>query len=120
MAFALKHLKEAGYLPTAVGSGNDLYANPASTKTYVRLIILHNTNSTTETVTLYCQVPDNAGARQNATATQTTHKLSLAANETVCLEFPGGGIILEDQNETVQGITTTASKVTVSIFGGTE
>lgn len=38
-----------------------IYANPASTKTYIKLLWLYNTNATPETVTIY-YVPDSAGS----------------------------------------------------------
>ena len=96
-----------------------VYTNPASTTTYVRTIVIHNTNTTSETVTLY-NVPDNAGAVGTSGATNQFYKQSVEANSTVILEFAVPGIMLTDANDTLQASTTTASKVTIQITGGTE
>lgn len=96
-----------------------VYTNPASTTSYVRTIVIHNTNTSAETVTLY-NVPDNAGAAGTAAATNQFYKQEIAADSTVILEFAVPGIMLTDTNDTLQASTTTASKVTIQITGGTE
>lgn len=96
-------------------SADDIYANPASTKTYIRELILHNTNTTTETVTLY-NVPDSAAALGTASGANQFAKILLVADETLHYAFEHP-IVLTDENDSIQAVTTTASKVTVQILG---
>lgn len=105
-------LADIQYLPSTAGS---LFANPASTKTFIRGMLLHNTNTTAETVKIY-GVPDSTGAVGTATSAHLILNISLVANDTLLVEFPYP-IVLTDTNDSVQGVTTTASKVTALLFG---
>jgi hypothetical protein len=100
-------------LPSTVGS---IYANPSATKSFVKGITLFNSNTTAETVKLY-NVPDSTGSLGTAALANQFLEISLAALETFIFEFPGDGAVLEDTNDSIQGVTTTASKVTVQIHG---
>lgn len=91
------------------------YTNPANTKTYVRSIILHNTNASVESVTLY-NVPANSGAVGTAGATNQFLVISLGVNET--FEFsPSYPIVFDATGDSLQGKTSTAAKVTLQILG---
>lgn len=105
-------LADIQYIPATVGS---IYANPASSKSYIRSIILHNTNSSPETVQLY-NVPDSATALGTAADGNKFFEKDLNQNETlfIDLEYP---IVLTDENDSIQAVTTTASKVTVQVLG---
>lgn len=111
MAFAYARLKEIAYLP---GSAAAQITN-SSGKTFVRLIILHNTHTSALSVTLY-NVPngDSAGAANQF------FKESIGADDTVMLEFPVPGLVLSDASDTIQGLCGTADKVTIQAYGGTE
>jgi hypothetical protein len=100
-------LTEITTLPSSNGT---LYTNPASTKTFVRGAIFHNTNTTSEIVTINV-VPDSAGSVGTAAAANRIVKSTLLPDETQFFEFPYG-IVLLDVNDTIQGFTTTAGKVT--------
>ena len=113
MAISYDRLTE---ITTVASSAGSVYANPASTTTYVTLIVLHNTNTTAESVELW-NVPDNAASLGTAADANKFWADDLAANETVFLEIPKVGLVLEDQNDSIQAATDTASKVTVMIFG---
>lgn len=113
MAITRGRLADIQTLPSTVGS---LYANPASTKTFVKGITLFNSNTTAETVKLY-RVPDSSGSLGTPGVTNQFLEISLASLETFVFEFPGDGAVLEDTNDSIQGVTTTASKVTVQIHG---
>ena len=113
MAITRGRLAEIQTIPSTVGS---LYANPSSTKTFVKGITLFNNNTTSETVKLY-RVPDSTGSLGTAAVTNQFLEISLASLETFVFEFPGDGAVLEDTNDSIQGVTTTASKVTVLIHG---
>lgn len=103
----LKQLIAAG---TQVASSTGaIYTAGTGKKTEIGSIILHNTNSTSETVELY-----NDGT---ADANRFV-KIALAANET--FEFaPKVPLVLEG-SDTLQAKTTTASKVNVILIGREE
>jgi hypothetical protein len=44
-------------------------------------------------------------------------EVSLASLETFVFEVPDDGIVLSDTNDSIQAVTTTASKVTIQIHG---
>lgn len=95
-------------------SAATIYTNPSSTKSFIRSIVLHNTNTTTETVKLYV-VPDAGGSVGTASAASRILNIALASNETFVWDmYP---ITLSDTNDTLQAETTTASKVTVLVCG---
>ena len=116
MSFAYSRLKEIGYLSDSAAA---VVTNAASTTTYIRSIILHNTHTSALTVTLY-NVPDNAGAVGTAASANQFYDESIGASDIVMLEFPAPGIVLEDTNDTIQGVCGTASKVTIQAYGGSE
>ena len=116
MAFAYSRLAE---ITTIADTAGALITNAASTTSYVRLIVLHNANTSAETVILY-NVPDNAAAVGTAAITNKFFEQSMDANETRILEFAAPGILLDDENDTIQGVTDTASKVTFQAYGGAE
>lgn len=112
MAMNRTRLADIAYL----GSSNAAFlTNGASTKTYVRGLILHNTNTTTETVDVY-NVPDSGGSVGTAGNGNKFLTVNLAANETLFIELPHP-ITLIDTNDTLQGKSTTASKTTVQVLG---
>jgi hypothetical protein len=118
MAFDWAKLTEITYIASSAGA---IYTNPAATTSYIRLIIIHNNNTTVEQVQLY-NVPDSGGVGTAGDA-NIFFNVAIQPSETVVLGsdmLPVPGIILTDENDTLQGVTTTASKVTVQIFGGTE
>ena len=111
---ALTHPNTAlpAYVPAVAGT---LFLSTA-TKSYVKGILLHNTNTTSETVKIY-YVPNNAGAAGAAATANKIFERALAANETFLfpLEF-GVPLTMGTAGDTIQGATTTASKVTFVIF----
>ena len=116
MAFAYKRVLEITTLPVAAAS---VYANPAATTTYIRGIILNNGNTVAEAVKLY-NVPDNAGAVGTAAVTNEIYSENMAVGVTTILEFEIPGIMLTDTNDSIQGVSTNANKVTIQILGATE
>ncbi len=116
MAFEYTRLAE---ITTIAAAAAALITNAASTTTYVRVIVLHNGNTTAEDVLLY-NVPDNAAAVGTAAIANKFYEQSMEANETRILEFAAPGIMLKDTNDTIQGTTDTASKVTFQAYGGIE
>lgn len=118
MALQYAKLGDIAYIATTAGS---IYANPVSTKSYVKGLILFNGNTTTETVSIYV-VPDSAASLGTAGVSNQVAELSVAAKETVLfpLSVEGYPIVLTDQNDSVQASTTTSSKVTVLVLGDKE
>lgn len=112
MSLQRTKLADIQYVPNSAGT---LYANPASTKTYIRGLVLFNGNTSAETVKLY-NVPDSSGSAGTAGAGNQFTEYSLLQKETLILEFKYP-IVLTDENDTLQGVTTTASKVTVQVLG---
>ena len=100
------------FLPDAVGA---LYANPVSTTAFVKSVLVFNSGVSTETVKLY-NVPDNTGAVGTASAVNQFLEVDIVAKETFMLDLPYP-ITLTDENDTIQGETTTASTVSIHLLG---
>jgi len=113
MSETYKRLQE---ITTLAATATSYVTNPSGTKTHVLCVMLHNTNTVAETIEMYV-VPDSSGSVGTATAANRYWKDSLGANVTRFIPLPKTGIILEDVNDTIQMLTTTASKVTVQIYG---
>lgn len=92
-----------------------IYTNAASTKTYVKSLVLFNSNTTAETVKLY-NVPNSGASAGTAGSSNQFAEIALAASETLMFDLPYP-MTLIDENDTLQASTTTASKVTVQILG---
>lgn len=113
----LQHAKLSD-IKTLLSTPNLIYANPASTKTYIRELVLHNTGSSAETVKIY-NVPDNNGTLGTTSSLNRFANVSIAVNETLFLafEFP---IVLTDLNDALLAESTTNNSVTVQILGDKE
>lgn len=116
MAFSYSKLVNITSLPSTTGV---LYANLALKTAYVRLIMLHNANTTAETVELW-SVPNSGGSVGTPGDTNKIFKEVLNTGETRFIEYPTPGLMLDGTNDTLQGKTTTASKVTITVTGGIE
>lgn len=101
--------KKLAFVQLASSKG-DIYDPPASTKGLVHNILIHNTNTTSETVVLYLH---------DGTNEYKIFNMSVAANETIQLAFQNEGLVV-DANSKITGSTTTASKVTCLISGSEE
>jgi hypothetical protein len=75
----------------------------------VHNIVIHNTNTTTEVVTI---------SLHDGTNEYLLLKLSVVANDTIFLQFGSEGLIV-DAASLLKGYTTTAAKVTCAVFGTT-
>ena len=91
-----------------------IYANPASTTTFIYAMLLHNTHSSAVEVTLY-KVPDNAAAVGIAGAGNQIFKKSLAENETYVIN--DATLILGDTNDSIQAVADIDAKVTINLEG---
>lgn len=96
-------------------SAASVYSNPAATKTFIRGVVLFNSNTTPETVKLY-NVPDASGSAGSATAANQFTEIVLVTKETLIFDFLYP-LVLIDEADTLQAETTTASKVTIQILG---
>jgi hypothetical protein len=112
MARQFTRLVDIQYVASTAGA---IYTNPASTKTYIKSFVLFNGNTSAETVKLY-NVPDSAGSVGTAGVGNQFAELVLGVGETLMFDLPYP-ITVIDENDTIQAVTTTASKVTVQILG---
>jgi hypothetical protein len=101
-------------IPSTVGA---VYTVPASTTVYIKTMIVHNTNTSAETVTIHV-VPNSGGSVGTAAAANRIYNFALSGGESLTIElsFP---ITLTAQNDTIQAATTTASKVNILFLGST-
>ena len=99
---------DAAYIASSAAA---IYTNAASETSFVKSIVVHNTNTTAENVKIHV-VPDSGGSVGTAATSNLLYNFSLAADATIHLEFPGPGVVLKGTNDTVQAVTDTASKVT--------
>lgn len=111
MAFAYSKVLEITTIPT---DSSAIYTLVSGT-TYVRLIVIHNANTTVETVKLW--VVPNGGSADDTTE---IFKANMSPGETQIIGLDIPGIILDTAGDAIHGDTTTASKVTVQIMGATE
>jgi len=114
---ALQFNKLMDIAAVATGASASVYANPASTKTYVATIVLHNTSGSTKVVTLN-NVPDSGGSLGTPAAGNQNFKISLATLETVILE-PKYPWVLTDTNDAIFGLAD-GSGVTIQLNGTTD
>lgn len=112
MARQFTRLVDIQYVASSAGA---IYTNAASTKTYIKSLVLFNGNTSSETVKLY-NVPNSGASAGTAGAGNQFAEIVLAATETLMFDLPYP-ITLIDENDTIQASTTTASKVTVQILG---
>ena len=100
--------KKLAFIQLANSKG-DIY-DPGTAIGLVHNIILHNTNTTTETVVINMHDGTNEYALFN---------MAIIANDTVMIDAPNEGWII-DASSKITGNTTTASKVTCLICGSEE
>lgn len=112
MARQFTRLADIQYVGSTAAS---IYTNPASTKSYIKSIILFNANTSSETVKLY-NVPNSGASVGTAAESNQFAEFTIATKETFMFDLPYP-ITLIDENDTIQASTTTASKVTVQLNG---
>lgn len=112
MAFAYKKLTEITTLPTTKAA---IFTNSAATASYVRSIILHNTGTATESVELN-MVPNLDGD----TVSNQFYAANISPDETVFIEFPTPGLVMDTSGDAIEGVTSTVTTVTIMVMGGDE
>ncbi|HPN31954.1 MAG TPA: hypothetical protein PKY81_13450 [bacterium] len=111
MAFDYKVIKDITSISNEDGV---IYANPADTKTFIRLIMLHNYSDETQNVKLY-----KTASGVGSTA-RKFYDEDLPANDTRQIEFAIPGLILSAENNTINAVAETADSVNIYIAGGEE
>lgn len=107
-----KCLKYPAHLP---GSATAQVTAATNKTTYVKLIILHNTDSTsTYQVVLY-----HYATGGSASASNEIWKANINPYETLIIELAGPGIVMA-AGDVLSGYAGTADKVTIAIYGGEE
>lgn len=104
-------------ITTIAATAAEIFTNPASQTSHIRMIHIHNANTTPETVKLY-HVPDDAAAVGVAGVTNEIFNQIIDAGGDAFIEYAVPGRMLKDENDSIQATTTTASKVTITITGG--
>lgn len=107
---AWTNLTGIGYIASSAGA---ILTN--TTTTEIKGFVIHNTNTTAETVKIY-NVVNSGGNVGTASTANKFFDRSIAANETYIFDVPYP-ITLLANNDTIQAVTTTASKVTVQVLG---
>ena len=123
MAFDYSRLTEMTQIGTA-DTTTTMYANPSSTTSYVRQVWFHLStygalNFSSSTIKMYV-VPDDSTSVRSAFVTHAFFERSLATNDTYVLECGVPGIILVDQNDTLQMTHTSKTTVSYMVMGGIE
>ena len=80
-------------------------------------ILLHNSHSSSLTVTLYC-VPDSGGSAGTASEANQFYKKTLTALQTVVINDLN--FYLADEGDTLQAVCGTANKVNILVMGAIE
>src|SRR5690606_34265214 len=83
-------------VPTTAAS---IFTNPASQKTFISSIDLHNTTTSTRTVTLY-YVPNSSGSLGTQDTGNQIYSVNLSANDTILLE-PRFPYVLDELNDAI-------------------
>jgi hypothetical protein len=117
MAFTYNRLVASGIAYVASGVAADIYTHNTGsyTTSYIRVVIIHNTNTTDESVTLYYRP-----AGVTITSAHEFYKETISAGATRIIELAVPGIILTANSDAISGVTTTGSKVTVQLYGAQE
>lgn len=97
------------YLGVLSDTSAAIYTSPASTVSVIHSMVIHNTNTTAETVVL---------KQNNGTSDFVLYSRSIAAGDTIHIELSGEGMVLES-GDILKGNSTTASVVNISVNGST-
>lgn len=122
MAFEYKRLTEIQRIGSSITT---LFANPSEKITYIRCIILYNSHTAAVNVKLY-NVPDSSGSVGSGTTanqffgSNVGGETNINSGETLFLELPVPGIILEDVNDSIRGLASVNNVVTFQMYGGQE
>jgi len=104
--------------PTAVTDAAVAYVTGETDKVkHIFSIILHNTHVSAVTVDIHL-VQNSAGAVGVAADANKIYQVTLTANETEVLSFPGAeSLTLDALNDTLQAVASVTSVVTITIKG---
>ncbi|MFA5031375.1 MAG: hypothetical protein WC495_07370 [Patescibacteria group bacterium] len=119
MAYDWTRLCEITTLTTSAATyytHNDAY----SSKSYVKLIVLHNTSAIDVVVQLWLVPDDVYGSAGTAADANQFFKQAIPAGRTVDINFEQPGLIMIDDNETIQAMAEYADVITMQIMGATE
>lgn len=112
MSFDYEELKNITQLSTSAVS---VYANPADKKSFVRLIILHNSSASEVNVVIH-KVPSGG----SASAANQFYEELLPAKATRELEFAAPGIILKNSGDAIYAVAGANTAVNLYMSGGVE
>ena len=120
MSFDYEILSAITTLPASTTSGA-MVTNVAGQKTGIRLVNIFNSSTAgTETVKMYLVPQTTGGAAGTAAATNQIYEEAIPSKETRIIAYDVPGLMMENENDTLQAETDTASKVTFTATGGQE
>lgn len=104
--------------PTAVTDAAVAYVTGETDKVkHIFSIILHNTHAGAVTVDIHL-VQNNAGAVGTAADANKIYKVTLTADETEVLSFPGSeSLTLDAANDTLQAVADVTGVVIIAVKG---
>ena len=117
MAFDYDVLVEISTLDSSIQTIFTQTPDPA--KSFIRTIILHNSNISSERVQIY-KVPVTSGMIGSADDTNKFIDTTLEPGATMLFEFASPGIIIKNENDTIQAIATSSGTITIQVYGGVE
>ena len=92
------------------------FQNPASTKTFITGLILHNSHTAAATVQLWHLVPPSSGSAGTPALAQQFFEKSMAADETIAFYYPFQ-VCYEDLARSFRARATVASVVSINLAG---
>lgn len=98
-----------------LATATSIYTNPAATKTLIKTVLLHNTNTSTETVKLYFVVASGGNIGTPVVANRLINR-SIISNDTVFITMPYP-LILSSTNDALFGESTTANMTNILLLG---
>lgn len=102
-----------------VGPSSSLYTNTATTASYVRSIVLHNTSTNVQNVIMW-KASGSMGGATNVDNTKRFLNYAISGGATFVVDFAPPGLMITQSNDTIWASASTTATVNVFIVGGTE
>jgi hypothetical protein len=111
----------SGVLYTHLTGSGGVGGDTINTASYIRSVVLHNTNTIDETVSLWVTGSSSLPAAGIALSSSARfYQEAIPTGNTRMIEFFQPGLMLTTHGERLVGGSTSGSKVTVMVFGGQE
>ena len=127
MAFLYKRLLSGVNVPV---TATNIMTNPVGKKTYIRSIVLFNFHATLPAnIKLFMSPVDPTNPNEPRTTPLLIHQFfgsnvvgetNIDPGQTIILEFPTPGIVMESSFDCMFAQSSLASSVTIHVYGGRE